>query len=427
MGRLHVALSFLARGLPIMPTGVPASMLIVPSGALGVVACLSTFNSQSPLQMLVFAAIVGTFVFTVHARTWAIVPLLLVDLSIANFWVNHVSMSLRFIVTGLAVFLMFPRLVQARATLLSDPAMRRVIGPALCFIVCSTVINLLFSELGYVAKYLRYQLVLLVTLVLMICAVQDRRSAIQPALAMFAMVIVSSLVALGQRAGGGLAWYVTNSGHAPIDVGVRVLGLTDSPVTLANALVSVVVPALGVLVACWSNRFRGRFFLLFVSVLPLVGTYLTLTRSALIAIAAGTVTILALVDARRRLHMLAFLGVCAGLAGLMVLVGVIDQRLLSGTAEDTSAAGHLALSQVALAVALDHPLLGIGHENFELVSRAYQSDAFVGSSGPPGQASSGAIGVYRPHNDFLEVWTSWGIVGLLTYLAIFVGALHNCI
>ena len=179
--------------------------------------------------------------------------------------------------------------------------------------------------------------------------------------------------------------------------------------------------------ACWSDRFRARFFLLIGSVLPLVGTYLTLTRSALIAIAAGILTILALVDARRRLHLVALLAVGGGLAGLLVLSGVVDQRLLSGTEDDTSAAGHLALSQVALAVALDHPLLGIGHENFEVVSRAYLSDAFVGSSGPPGKASSRAIGVYRPHNDYLEVWTSWGIVGLLTYLAIFVGALHNCI
>ena len=50
-----------------------------------------------------------------------------------------------------------------------------------------------------------------------------------------------------------------------------------------------------------------------------------------------------------------------------------NERKNEGSEEDNSAASHLAIGQVALAVALDNWLLGIGRENFEQVSRAYES------------------------------------------------------
>jgi O-antigen ligase len=107
--------------------------------------------------------------------------------------------------------------------------------------------------------------------------------------------------------------------------------------------------------------------------------------------------------------------------------GLVDQRFMADVDEDQSAASHVAVSQVALLVALDNALLGIGRENFETVSRAYESEVSIVGSQEARRAGKAAIGALRPHNDFLEVWSSWGIVGLLSYLAVFAGTIRNCL
>jgi O-antigen ligase len=104
--------------------------------------------------------------------------------------------------------------------------------------------------------------------------------------------------------------------------------------------------------------------------------------------------------------------------------GLLGARYFRDANEDQSAATHEALWEVSLAVALDNPVVGIGHEHFERVSLDYL-DAVDDES----RAISGAeaVGEQRPHNDFLSVWMSWGIFALLAYLAIFIGALRNLV
>ncbi|MEA2169038.1 MAG: hypothetical protein QOF76_2338, partial [Solirubrobacteraceae bacterium] len=69
--------------------------------------------------------------------------------------------------------------------------------------------------------------------------------------------------------------------------------------------------------------------------------------------------------------------------------------------------------KVARRVGLDHPIGGVGSQNFPIVSRQY-----VFASGPL-QRTDFIIDKPLPvHNTYLELWVETGIVGALLYLAI---------
>jgi O-antigen ligase len=377
------------------------------------------------LIVLPLAAIGASYVLVTNHRAWAVAPLLILDLSIANYWVPALHMSLRLFVTLASTAGALTVLARAWPILSRDGAFRWVLVPTGLFIVADTVVNLLFSEIGFVVKYLRYQIVLVLTLIVTAGLVRDRRSTQIVAVVTLVTGVISALAAIGQRIGGPFAHYATVTGEPIVGFGTRALGLSGSPVTLANNLTIVLVPVLGFLAVTWSDRLPKRSLLMLASAVLLGGIYVTTTRSGLIAVGVGVVTIAALVDQRRRFAMLGVILAIAILAGTAIGAGLLDQRFLEGSEEDNSAASHLAIGQVALAVALDNWLLGIGRENFEQVSRAYESAISLGGDSRARQAGEGAVGSLRPHNDFLEVWSSWGIFGLLTYLAVFVATFRN--
>jgi O-antigen ligase len=426
MGWLSTSLSVLLSGVPRLPARLPIWALLGPSAVSGA-ALAVVGGAHTPLQALVLAIIGGTIPLVANHPGWIIVPVVLVDLSLADDRVPGLGMSLRLLITLVATLLAFLVLIRQRSPLeaLGEGAARTVMLPTLLFVGVSTVINLLFSDLAFVVQYLRYQVVLVTTLALVIVLIRDRRALTIAATAMLLMAVLSSVVAMGQRVGGSFALYAAVPSSVVLVFGERVFGLSGSPVTLANNLVQVAVPALGFLAVAWSDRLRLRLPLLLATASILVGVYLTTTRSALIAAGVGVVVIVALVDRQRQFALSSICVIVALVFAVALGVGLIDQRFMEGAEEDKSAASHVAIMQVAFAVALDNMVLGIGREHFEEVSRAYMSEVAVGSSGQAQRAGQGAVGTLRPHNDFLEVWSSWGMFGLATYVGVFIGALQN--
>ena len=426
MGQLSASLSaslgLLASGIPHLPTRMPVWMLIVPCGVAGVVT-VGVCSAHLPMQALAMFAIGVSMVLVAHHTAWLAVPALIVEFALGGYEVPGVGTSMRVLATLVAALVALAMLARSRPISTLDTPARWVVIPSVAFFFISTVINLLFSELDYVTKYFRYQIGLGITLALVLVFVRDRRAIMVLATAALGLAVVSSIVALGQRIGGPFALYTISDVEAITSFGTRAFGLTGSPVALANNLVSVVVPLLGFLAVTWSSKTRAPLALLLVTLLLLVGVYLTTTRSAILSIAAAVVVIMAAVDAPRRFA-LAGVGVVGALLLVAAIVfGAVDERFLEGAADDDSAAGHVAIGQVALAVALDHAVLGIGREHFGQVSRAYVSAVSLGGGAQrSGQASVGTI---EPHNDFLTVWCSWGIFGLLAYLGILVGTLRN--
>ena len=72
--------------------------------------------------------------------------------------------------------------------------------------------------------------------------------------------------------------------------------------------------------------------------------------------------------------------------------------------EGTSAEGRIPLMQMAQLVITDHPILGIGANNFALVVWRYVGPEFIGGY------------VSAVHNKYLLVWAETGIVSLVAFL-----------
>lgn len=425
MGWLCSALSILASAVPTLPQRAPAWLLLGPCGLMGVGAVLIG-GARTPLHALVLFAAGGAGALVAINPAWAVVPLLIVDLTLATVRVP-VGTSLRLLVTLVAFASAVAVVARSRSLPVLDTPARFVVVPTVLFVVVSTLVNMLFSEIGFVVTYLRYQVVIVITLLLVVALVRDRRALTIVSSVTLVVATVSALFAIGQRIGGPMAWYATSSNETITIFDSRVFGLSATPVALANSLLSTAVPAMGFLATTWQDQPRARLAMLLATLVILVGIYLTTTRSALIAAAASFLVILVAVGGRRQM-MLFGIGVTAvALFAVALTIGLADQRFLEGTEEDKSAASHAAIGQVALAVALDNVLLGIGRENFEQVSQAYQSEVSLGGGGQGQLSGRGAVGSIRPHNDFLEVWSSWGIFGLLAYLGVFAGSLRNFI
>jgi O-antigen ligase len=192
---------------------------------------------------------------------------------------------------------------------------------------------------------------------------------------------------------------------------------------MANNMLFVLAPMAGFLAAGVWPRGRTRLIAAGAFVLVFAGMYFTYTRSALMSLGAGLAGTALVLQGRRRALIL---GVAVGLYILFEVakgVGVVGGRYSKDTTNDRSAAGHEALLTVALAVAADHFVLGIGHEHFEEISAEY---AYLLEDEQSEVSGQDAVGDQRPHNDFLAIIISWGLVGFLPYVWLLVGTLVNC-
>jgi O-antigen ligase len=154
-----------------------------------------------------------------------------------------------------------------------------------------------------------------------------------------------------------------------------------------------------------------------------LGVYFSLTRSALLALGPGLLAMGVFVHGWRRAAVIGVLIAAPVLYVSLEGTGLLGDRLYKGVEDDQSAASHLATIQVGFEIALDHWLTGIGHESFEESSTAYAG--LIGGLAGPNVRSR--LGEAKVHNDYLNVWFSWGIAALIAYLAVFVGAMANCI
>jgi hypothetical protein len=116
-------------------------------------------------------------------------------------------------------------------------------------------------------------------------------------------------------------------------------------------------------------------------------------RRQLVLVAVGAALVLLTPGALTRLDTLT--------QGSSTSFGVADQSLTD----------RAAVQKVGLAMALDHPILGVGAGNFALVEPQYRR-----------QTASTLSQVLAPHDIYLEMGAEGGIIGLLGWLAMLGGA-----
>jgi O-antigen ligase len=398
--------------------GAPIGRLIVPALAVAGFVWLRA-DADFPMVPFLVGAAAGCLVLVPNSPAWVLAPLLITELALFNYSIEPTGLSLRLALVLAGMVLTIGTVV--RNGRLADPRFRRVVLPSLAFVLAATLINGLFSGSDYVFKYFRYQASQLMTLVLAACVLRDRRDVRRVVAVALALGLASALAAVWQHYDPESAVY----GMADIfwlrGWRGRALGLSDGPVTLANNMTSVLLPLLGFVVAGLLPR-GGLRRLVYGALLVLcAGMYVSYTRSALLATGAGLAAMALYLRGSRRLLLL------GALVGLVVVYlaalhwGLVGARYSKNANNDRSAASHEALWSVGLAVAMDHPALGIGHEHFEEVSTEYRDVA----EDATGERGAIAIGKERPHNDFLSVVISWGSATLACYLLVIVGALRN--
>lgn len=371
------------------------------------------------MQVAIQGLLVLVYAQALFQPVWALAAMLIVEFA-AQGYVVGMPLSVRLAAAMASAVIVAPAIV--RALNVRDSALLRVLLPMFVFLVTVTVGNSFFSEPEYVYKYLRLQFIQLVCLLTAAVMIRDRQTLRIAAFVALVVCSVSALFALVQQATTHPLAYPSATPAEITNYARRSAGLTRSPVSLANDLTFVLLPALGLLLVAPVRRGTLHLLLGATSILLLAATYATFTRAALAGIGPGLLVMACLVRGWSRAIIV---GALVG-APLLYLTlqgsGLIGGRLYAGVEDDPSAASHLATAQVGLELALDNWVTGIGHQSFEAESTAY---AYAITNVNARRVGRGRLGEARVHNDFMNVWFSWGIVAAVAYLAVFVGAFVN--
>ena len=183
-----------------------------------------------------------------------------------------------------------------------------------------------------------------------------------------------------------------------INVLDRATGNLIDPNLFAGYLVLLIPLALGIGIAM---RWRGGPLLSALAMLVLGGALVaTLSRGGWIGMVLGLSTLVLLLPRRRRI----VLGVTVGVVAVMLIgaVGPIAARL--GTGAGASPLGtfmaRVPIWQAAASMFVQHPIFGIGVNNFQ---------NFIDNYDP-------TLGVNQAHDLFLNIATERGIIGIATFL-----------
>ena len=216
----------------------------------------------------------------------------------------------------------------------------------------------------------------------------------------FAMFVVGAVVSVAIGVGGVLR------GDAAVEQGSRLQGGAGDPNYFAAALMPALALTIGMSRAATTRA--GRYWSL-AAALPLIfGVAASQSRGALVAAAVMAIVAI-VVFPRERWAIL--LCVCA-----VVSVGatyfVMDPGAWNRITHDKyGGSGREDLWRVGTRIARDHPILGVGLDNFGVVSPSYVRE--------PGSLSyvSGILRGQEPHNVYLGLLVEVGPLGLLLFLA----------
>jgi O-antigen ligase len=192
----------------------------------------------------------------------------------------------------------------------------------------------------------------------------------------------------------------------------RLYGAAGDPNILAAGLVSAAVFAGGLLIV--TRRGIVRLWLLFAAGILVIGIAASQSRGGFLAVGAAIFAALLFYRGRRAYVLL-----------LVLLIGGVAAFWLASTpaawdrlTKFQDGSGRTDIWQVATRVIKDHPVRGVGLNNFEKVSRNYTRR--------PGTIKSLQFIVDEPrvaHNMYLEAASDSGFIGL----ALFLGFIGGCL
>lgn len=360
----------------------------------------------------------GAFFFLgVRRPVWILAALLVSEVTIANYMYDFGGflISNRLILTLASIPVVLPHVIQ-RPDL--GPRARSMLVAALGFLLVTTFADSVAADSAYVFKFFRYLVTGVIALALVPAVVRSRDDLRDVALVGFVVSAVSALVAVFQHY-SQFAWtplyeaipHPGTGAESFESWGGRAVGLAESPIDLTNTLLFFVMPLLGVILLARLSP-RVRFLLTAILLTAMAALFFSFTRSWILSAAVALFAFVLLYSGRykRELVLLSVLAVF----GFWYWSDFQSNRYLLDASSDPSAATRPVLWDVGLNMALDHPFLGVGHNSFLELSPEYASR--VSESLLERQDAASALGRYEPHNDYLNIWLSFGTGALILYL-----------
>lgn len=386
--------------------------------ALLPLAFIPVFGTSPEGLQRILLLIQGCFLFLgVRRPVWILAALMVSELTIANYmWeFGGFRISNRLILALASIPLVMPHIVQ-RPDL--GPRTRSMVVVAIAFVLVATFADLVAGDAAYVLKFTRYLITGLIALVLAPAAVNSLDDVRDLSLAVLVVSATSALVAVlqhySQFTDAPLYQAIPHPGLGPdtFDTwGGRAVGLAENPIYVTGTLLFSAMFVLGV-VLLGNLDPRLRLLLTAVLLMTAAALFFSYTRSWTYSAALALVAMVMLYRGRYSREFWL----------LMILAGGVflywsdfqNNRYTQDASSDSSAATRPVLWEAGLEIALDHPILGVGHGSFKEISPQYASR--IDRSLLERQDAGSALGTFEPHNDYLNIWLSWGTGALILYL-----------
>lgn len=383
-------------------------------------------GSAEGLQRLLLLMEMLFLLLAVRRPVWVLAALLVSEFTIGNYMllIGDLSISSRLIITLVSLPIVAPH-VLSRPDL--GPNARAMLAMAFAFIVLTTVANSIAADDGYVFQFLRYIATGVIVLALVPAVVRSRDDLRDLGLVVLTVVAVSAVVAILQHYHfkGAPVYQAVPHPEAPANFAAsqgRSLGLSENPIYLTNTLLVVGMALLGVILM-GPLRPGTRGFMTGALLTLALALYFTFTRSWTLSAGFALLAMALLYRGRFRREL-----------WLLVLLAPLlfwywsdyqGNRYSQGPSSDSSAAGRPVLWTVGLNIALENPILGVGHNQFLELSPEFANT--VSDDLLERQGAGAVLGTYTPHNDFLNIWLSFGTLALFLYIGMLALAVKNFI
>ena len=387
-----------------------------PVGVVLAVFMVITVWSLIPADhiMIVLLAVLVLLLMGFRRPVWAMAALLVSQFTFPSHMVGTpfgVDVSLRL----LLLFAIGLVLWRFRKQVELGPKVKRVVIPAIILLIISVAANIFNSEFGFVFKDFRNMFSGLVIIIFIPAVVRNLKDLKILCGVAFVVITASAVI--------GVLQHYQFLGAETVS---RVSGISDSKLELMLILPVALLTVLGIFL---SRGLRNRGLLLVVpSVMMGLALYFTYTRSALLALALGAVALLIFLLSRIRSEIILVV-VLVGV-GFIEISGVMGDQFISGRdigVQQESSISRKILWQAGLGIVQDNPIIGIGGDQYKTVSEQYISAVDPDLLRWEEQRYWGyrTLGTLEPHNDFLTVAISYGLVALAAFLWLFMAAMRN--
>lgn len=376
-----------------------------------------TGTGPDAIDQVIVAMEMLFLVMALRDPLWILGAITLSELTIKNFFldIGGIQISTRLFITTTGLLIAVPLLARP---LDLGPRARPVLLSMAGFAAIATIANAISSDAAYVFKFGRFLASGCIATILFAVLIRTRDDVKRVAQLVLIIGLASAIAAVLQHYSfrGAPVISVVPNEVFPDGLsawGDRALGLTEHPVYLTNDLFLLLFP-LTALILLRALPERSLPSLVILWLIVLAALYFTQTRSWVYSVALGTVAMAMVVKGRRSQELLIVLLLVGG--AFWYWSERTGNRYTLGPESDDSAATRPVLWSAALNIAMDNPVLGVGHDSFLELSPQYADR--IDPDLLERQDAGRALGTYTPHNDFLNVWLSFGTPALFAYLAL---------